>query len=336
MTIEQLYKEITTKGNSLCYPFDYRTQNIDFFSYWESLVDRYLLLVSQLTPIDVARLNSAFNWLPPQSKPKKKHDFLRDVKAIAEATRDFYNLSFGYRNDAAFMKMRKFMTDNQGFYFRMLPRFETVGSTWYRVRSNLGIKPNYDDGEMFHIPFELREKVGASRFGFPGYPILYLAGSLETALCELNNPRPYVCAKFKICEHIKLLDMSFPWKINIDTWEYYSILAFYPLLIGCMVTVKEPQDNYKPEYVLPQTLTKILRYFSDDFAGIIYMSNKTTEPIDSLKARNIALLVDNTNARSGYDTKSLAPKLKMNAPTYVLPNQVTPLLNNNFHSLQLP
>lgn len=336
MTIEQLYEKITTKGNQLCYPFDYSTQNIDFFSYWESLVDKYLLLVSQLTPIDEARLNSAFDWLPTQFKPKKKHNFLRDVKAIAEVTREFYNLSFGCWNEDAFVKMHKFMTDNQGFYLRMLPRFETQNSTWYRVRSDLNMKANYDDGDMFHVPFELRGKVGASRFGFPGYPILYLAGSLQTALCELNHPSSYVYAKFEICKYIKLLDMSFPWKKNIATWEYYSILAFYPLLIGCMVTVKEPKDNYKPEYVLPQTITKILRHFSDDFAGIIYMSNKTTVPIDELKARNIALLVDNTNARSGYDTKSLTPKLKMNDPIYVPTNRVPPLLNNNFHPLQLP
>lgn len=337
MTKEQLYKEITTRGNKLCYPFNYNNQNIDFLDYWLKLVDEYRERIKLLDESCLNELNNAFDWLPSENKPPKRHNFLRDVDAMKEIVKDFFQKSFRCDNEEALESLHKFMMEDDAFYMKMFPTAKLIGAEFYRVRTDLEKKPSYDDGDMFHVPFELRGKVGSTRFGFPGYPILYLSGSLETALCELGKPTRYTCAQFRFSQEIELLDLSMPWGPKVKDWELYSVFATYPLLMGCMVSVKIPSDPYKPEYILPQAMTKILRENSRRFSGILYMSNKvTTAEPNPLQVRNIALLVANTLARSGYDRNYLASKLQMSPPIFVDDTQKKTIFDGQFHNLDLP
>ena len=60
-----------------------------------------------------------------------------------------------------------------------------IGSL-YRIAATKGQKVPPE--RLFHAPFELRHYVGQHRYGIPGFPCLYLGGSL--ALCLLAGALP--------------------------------------------------------------------------------------------------------------------------------------------------
>jgi RES domain len=65
---------------------------------------------------------------------------------------------------------------------------------------------------LFHAPFEIRHEVGQHRYGIPGFPCLYLGGSLELCIEELRIQRvdlPHVAvAEFTLRNKLKVLDFG--------------------------------------------------------------------------------------------------------------------------------
>lgn len=181
----------------------------------------------------------------------------------------------------------------------------------YRIRTGSFDKTN--DGEIFHIPFDKRHLVTTQRYSVPGYPILYLAGSLFTAWCEMDKPEldGMNYAGFRFKNPVFLIDLGYPYN-SATIWEWYSLFVMYPLLMACMVRVKNPSAPFKPEYQMPQLMTMLIREHGQRFSGIAYMSNKHPEscPIDSITSRNLAVCTYNCICTKGHDT-SLASQMQM-------------------------
>ena len=86
----------------------------------------------------------------------------------------------------------------------------------------------------------------------------------------------------------------------------------YPLLMACMVRVKNSSAAFKPEYQIPQLMTMLIREHGQRFLGIAYMSNKLPEScqIDSFTSRNLAVCTYNCICIKGHD-KDLASRMQM-------------------------
>ena len=309
--IKELYTEITTRGNQFCYPFIYSDADGDYLAYVTKLTKAFVEKVKQLDEASVLILNHAFDKLPADKKPKKSFDFIRDVDALSKLVIDVLTDSYRCYPDDAFQKLKNFFEADECYYLNMLPQLDVNQLTLYRIRKDSFDKTK--DGEMFHIPFEKRHLVDSQRYSIPGYPILYLAGSLFTAWCEMDKPEldglSFVGFKFKNEEFF--VDLGYPYH-SATIWEWYSLFVMYPLLMACMVRVKNPSAPFKPEYIMPQLMTKLVREHGRQLAGIAYMSNKLPEnyPLNSISSRNLAVCTNNCLCIKGHD-KDLALRMQM-------------------------
>ena len=309
--IKALYAELTTRGNKFCYPFVYSDKEGDYYAYILGLITAYVKRVKQLDDQTVMVLNHAFDGLPSEDKPKKEFDFLRDVDALSHLVQEVLSDCFRNYHDDAYQKLKQFFEADECFYLNMLPRLEIKSAPLYRIRTGSFDKTN--DGEIFHIPFEKRHLVASQRYSVPGYPILYLAGSFFTAWCEMDKPDliglSYAGFQFKEAEYF--IDLSYPYRLT-ELWEWYSLFVMYPLLMACMVRVKNPSAPFKPEYLMPQMMTKLVREHGSLFRGIVYMSNKIPESasLESFSSRNFAVLTHNNICLKGHD-KDLAERMRM-------------------------
>lgn len=315
MTIDELYKKLITPGSSLCYPFCYDNKEEDFLDYVMGLIQEYLAEVKKLDAESIEILNHVFDALPVDVKPLKAFDFERDVKAVAKLVEDALSASLKSYHEDAYSKFRSFFVADDYFYLGMLPQLEVDENSpcFYRIRQDK-IDVSKGDGELFHIPFEKRYLVSTQRYSIPGYPAFYLAGDFFTSWCEMDCPKfeGLSYAKFMLKEKFRLLDIGLPYRQDSSLWEKYSLCAMYPILIACMVRVKHPNTAFKPEYLMPQLMMKLVRDHGAYLQGIVYMSNKipATCNLFSLASRNLVFCVNNTLSKSGYD-KDLANKMQM-------------------------
>ena len=333
MTHQELYQELLNPKSDLVYPFKYDNESKDYFDYWSSLVEKYKKKIDDLSDESLKTLNKAFEKALvgyEEYMPTKRHNFKADFdKIYSTIQRALKSCYMNYYEDA-YELLRAFFVSDDFFYLKMLPRtIIEKYNVFSRIR--LDFKPSEgkgQDGDLFHLPLQLRHKVASTRYGFLGYPVFYLAGSLETAWYEMNCPdiNSFSYAKFKTTKALSFLDLGYPIDKNPADWEYYSFLVFYPLIMGCLISVKHPQDPFKPEYVLPQLMTKIIREMPQEgspengepstnkgFAGIVYMSTKSPhiDNLHDLSLRNFALFPRNTICREGYDSRYLSPMFKM-------------------------
>lgn len=220
--------------------------------------------------------------------------------------------SFRSYHEDAFEKTKDFFHADNYFYFGMLPQLQIHNNVLFRLRK--GDFRNGGDGALFHVPFELRHLVGSQRYSIPGYSALYLAGSFFTAWCELDRPTlsNLSYAKFRFKGDRTFLDLGLPYLKPQEMWEYYSLFAMFPLLMACMVRVKHPEAPFKPEYIMPQLMLKLVREHSQFFSGIAYMSNKVPASFTqySLGSRNFVVCTFNSLGRFGWDAK-LAETMEM-------------------------
>lgn len=95
---------------------------------------------------------------------------------------------------------------------------------------------------------------------------------------------------------IKTLDLRIP---TVDKWnrDMTECLLLYPLILSCMIQVKDSKDDFKPEYIIPQLIMEwlIVHNFHERLErrihGILYTSAHKNEdfgyPIEKLE--NIAM-----------------------------------------------
>ncbi|HFK5506793.1 RES domain-containing protein [Elizabethkingia anophelis] len=138
-------------------------------------------------------------------------------------------------------------------------RYE-INESFFRIRLSESNYP-YKKEQMFHIPFELRNKVSTQRFSIPGFPSLYLGRTIYICWEELRRPgiEKIQTIRFKNIKPITLLDLTPPDTDCVDIEELYRFFMTFPLIMCCSVKVKDVTDTFKPEYIVPQLLLQWIR-----------------------------------------------------------------------------
>lgn len=126
----------------------------------------------------------------------------------------------------------------------------------YRMRRFEGGK-RFIYKDMFHIPFEKRGKVKTQRYSMPGYPCLYVGESIYACWEELERPSSWMVSRL-VCKKMPvLLDLRIPSENEFNQSASFILLRF-PLIIACLIPVLNNEDDYKPEYIIPQLLTEFI------------------------------------------------------------------------------
>lgn len=128
---------------------------------------------------------------------------------------------------------------------------------YYRVRhKNSQI---FQHRDMFHIPLNLRGQVTTQRYSMPGYPCLYLGKSIYACWEELKRPAldDFAVSAFKARKKFYLLDLRLRKRFYTKE-NCLQFLKMLPIVLACSMRVKNEDDNFKPEYILPQLLLHIV------------------------------------------------------------------------------
>lgn len=183
---------------------------------------------------------------------------------------------------------------------------DMIPNTLYRMR--VGFNKSYKRSEMFHIPFDKRGLATTQRYSIPGLPCLYLGGSIYVCWEELKRPdlNSVHGSKYQFSEEYKekvnilyfgLTPKMFAHEISQEykyrayikkknkrvlkdkdvedlkiLLETYMIL--WPIICSCSIKVKNTNDTFKPEYIIPQLLLQWVSNRSE-FHGICYFSVNT-------------------------------------------------------------
>lgn len=161
----------------------------------------------------------------------------------------------------------------------------SAGSKWYRIRKKE--EKTFHRKDLFHVPFEERNKVGTYRYSIPGYPALYLGSSLYCSWLEMELPKDFSFSTFKVQKEISVMDFRFFPEI-LEVKQEVKYLLSYPYKIACAV-VAQNKKNYIPEYVFPQLMIHAILKQSgakDGPIGLLYTSTKAYSFLDQNDLNN--------------------------------------------------
>lgn len=136
---------------------------------------------------------------------------------------------------------------------------------YYRARKPEKDKLLFSSEEMFHIPFEARYKVRTQRYSYPGYPCLYISGSLTACCDEITGDEELNIAFYRYeasnddsTKEINIVDLCFFDHYNFEQLtqpEYETFLLLWPLVACCSFTFRERDEmSFRPDYIVPQML----------------------------------------------------------------------------------
>ncbi|MES2518332.1 MAG: hypothetical protein V4585_09510 [Bacteroidota bacterium] len=232
-------------------------------------------------------LNDVFTELTKEMSSDENYTIIREenyekirtysAKVIATISRWF---------EGNISEAKKTFNDTLKERLLLLPRkIVPSGQCFYRVRTSsehkiLGKK------DLFHIPFELRNKISTQRFSIPGFPCLYLGNTVYICWEELNRPNFHdiQVAKFENQSEINLYNLSYE-QYNIQKLEsqnptdsdLINLLLAYPIIAACSIQIPQNRqlDPFKPEYLIPQIVLQTLIEQKDSTSiGIVYSSTK--------------------------------------------------------------
>ena len=295
-------------------PFiSYSNSDIDILDFYHQFFTEYINCLKRIDRNVIDKVNITMQmFIKRFNNQTVKFDIIHETidlcNAILEATTQYFK---GFPN-VAYEKLEYIFIENSCHLLQLLPQLTCKNIQLYRARKGKDLQ---ERKELFHTPFELRTKCASYRFSTLGYPSLYLASSLETALLEVGakNPLEYFCSCFKTNNDICVVDLALPNR-DLTFWEQYSLLVFYPLIVACNLKVKNTDDPFKPEYVIPQLLTQIIRLHSSDIIGISYTSTKHKQvDYTDFRQRNFVIYVPYADSSKEY-SKDLSKLLYSTKP----------------------
>lgn len=229
----------------------------------EKTVDNALVSYGSWITID----SEAQSYLKPENIEeidKLIREILRAYKyfqtgQIAECYKTIYDIIFSNSYTHTLFYTDK--VDSESFFYRM------------RQSDNEYL---FSKEELFHIPFQKRQKTSNQRFSLTGYPCLYLGKSIYVCWEELNRPKfdNANIVGLKNIRPVHLLDLRMPTDIQ-NVADFYRI----PLIIASSVKVQEPNLPFKPEYIISQAILHAIIAHNnsnsspDNLNGIIYYSS---------------------------------------------------------------
>lgn len=302
------------KHKTLSPPFTgYSDSDIDILDFYHQFFTEYINCLKRIDRNVIDKVNITMQmFINRFNNQTVKFDIIHETidlcNAILEATTQYFK---GFPN-VAYEKLEYIFIENSCHLLQLLPQLTCKNIQLYRARKGKDLQ---ERKELFHTPFELRTKCASCRFSTLGYPSLYLASSLETALLEVGakNPLEYFCSCFKTNNDICVVDLALPNR-DLTFWEQYSLLVFYPLIVACNLKVKNTDEPFKPEYVIPQLLTQIIRLHSSGIIGISYTSTKHKQvDYTDFRQRNFVIYVPYADSSKEY-SKDLSKLLYSTKP----------------------
>lgn len=130
-----------------------------------------------------------------------------------------------------------------------------LGSIFYRMRK----ASNYDrfeDEEMFHIPFEKNYLIKNERFSISGFPSFYLGKSVYVCWEEMGRPdfEHANVAVFTNQVDCTVINLCMPMQAE----DIMDSLFTLPMILCSSLPVLHPEQDFKPEYIIPQLLMQCL------------------------------------------------------------------------------
>ena len=155
-----------------------------------------------------------------------------------------------YFSDELKERLRRFELKKDSSLFRMRPADTYTQYTRGRDSKN-------GEDEMYHLPYELRYKVGNERYSITGLPVFYLSRSVYGCWEEIKrvNIDYSNVALFKNQKPLTFIDMTLPSEKH--TLHENSFLSL-PLIFACRLKVAHPEGLFIPEYIIPQLVMECL------------------------------------------------------------------------------
>lgn len=289
----------------------YKTGTKDIISYLSEVFDKYYTLLSKIENIELVNYGLQ-QMVYHHSKLRVNFNLISDSKTLGYAIINALTAYFEGLPSKAFDILQNAFLQNNRHLINLIPQIHSTSMYGFRVRMGSN---HTEIKDLFHTPFQLRHKCASYRFSILGYPSLYLAESLPTALNEVRAEidAPYCITHYKYKDAILLVDLALvPHKMTL--WERYSLLSFYPLIIACGLKVKNEDSPFRPEYVIPQLFFQIVKVNMPEFAGVSYISTRSETPdFTDMRQRNYVLFVPESSQSDGYSAQ-LAKKLIASVP----------------------
>lgn len=210
-------------------------------------------------------------------------------------------------------------------YLRYINVYQKSINGYYRIRP--GRFTINQRTELFHIPYSMQNLIRAYRYSIAGQPCLYASSDIRQAWMECGMPREFSYVQLKIEEQpdsqaaLRLIDFTRDIKkiidskaqiekerkINIDQ-VIENYIYSYPLRAACSLIVKNKDDNYIAEYIIPQLLMQWIRD-NKRFDGIKYKPNVYNSLKKNADVYNIALITSDYR-EDGLD-RNLTAKIKV-------------------------
>ena len=154
------------------------------------------------------------------------------------------------RHSTAYTQLKNVLKSNDDLYVTEIAKDEL----YYRMRS-FEKRRGLSRKDLFHIPMTKKRIIKTQRYSAPGYPCLYLGKSIYGCWEEMHRPNTEttMISCFKSQRNFKVLDLRVPTLKDFfnDTEKY---LQLFPFIIACGILVRNYEDVFKPEYIIPQLL----------------------------------------------------------------------------------
>lgn len=317
---------------NLAPPFDeYSNYPGSLIDFYKNFIQRYLQCLEKIDSDTWMFVNSCMSvFIKHYGGPLVDFDLVAECKMLMNSIIKSLSAYFNGSPNMAYRILEHTFVDKNFHLLNTLPQIQYIGPL-YRVRGERNLSAQK---ELFHTPFELRNCCGSYRYSILGYPSLYLAGSIETALAEsriIDNQ--YSVMLFRSNEILQCIDLSLPSR-ELSFWERYSLVLFYPLIFACGLKVKDESKPFKPEYVIPQLLFQVVSECSD-LMGVSYTSTRMENPdYRNGKQRNFVLKVPKADKAKGQSFE-LAGKFKCTIPVSPHNNEDALSVENRLGGMEL-
>lgn len=234
---------------------------------------------------------------------------IEEINSICTQINDIIKYQYRGLHSKAFNEFTELM-DGKGHVRKYLISYFGNNTPYlYRMRT-FELKRNISPKDMFHIPLPKRGMASTQRYSVPGYPCLYMGESIYACWEELDRPHLDSCMVSRLSTELThLIDLRIPTKQEYE--KYFSHVLFkFPLIISCMVQVCNKEDNFKPEYIIPQLFME-------------YIIEKNTQ---KGKSNNKFLLLD-LGPIHGIRYTSAHQNDEFNFPNNKFDNVVVPVVN---------
>lgn len=172
---------------------------------------------------------------------------------------------------------------------------------------------------MFHLPYNLREKAKSMRFSVEKSPALYLSTNTYVCAQESNwNPEKEnlfasVFIPNEQGKEFKILNLTISQSLINGTYNLkgfdneekrkmqISMLKIFPIVIATSFSVEEDDEDIKYHYLLSQALMKAVSKIGID--GIAYFSMRGDNEFQFPQGVNLVVLADDISENREYSIR---------------------------------